>query len=44
MLIDAASLILVSMEGFIRRFATLKTPGLTAPVMRILLVSGVRSI
>ena len=42
--IDAATLILVSTMGCVRRFVTLKASGLTVPVMKFLLVSGVRSI
>ena len=39
---DAAAPILVSMEGYVRRFVTLTAPGLTVPVLTHTLVSGVR--
>ena len=39
---DAAAPILVSMEGYVRRFVTLIAPGLTVPVLTHTLVSGVR--
>ena len=38
----AAAPILVSMEGYVRRFVTLTAPGLTVPVLIHTLVSGVR--
>ena len=41
-LTDAAAPILVSMEGYVRRFVTLIAPGLTVPVLTHTLVSGVR--
>ena len=39
---DAAAPILVSMEGYVRRFVTLTAPGLTVPVLTPTLVSRVR--
>ena len=39
---DAAAPILVSTEGYVRRFVTRTVPGLTAPVLTYTLVSGVR--